>query len=104
MREVSAVDRGAVRRSEALGEVAAGFGSGDFGGLATGARTEVAVLEPVAVALEAEDLGVVDETVDHRGGRHVIAEDLAPGNCSWHTFSGRGDARSSALSAVRASP
>ena len=41
--------------------------------------SEVAVFEAVAVAFEAEDLGVVDETVDHRGGGHVVAEDLAPG-------------------------
>jgi hypothetical protein len=27
-----------------------------------------------AVALETEDLGVVDEAVDHRGGDHVVAE------------------------------
>jgi hypothetical protein len=39
---------------------------------------QVAVLEPVAVAFEADDLGVVDEAVDHRGGDDVVAEDLAP--------------------------
>jgi hypothetical protein len=43
-----------------------------------GAR-EVAVFEAVAVAFEGEDLGVVDEAVDHRGGDGVVAEDLAPG-------------------------
>jgi hypothetical protein len=43
-----------------------------------GAR-EVAVFEAVAVALEGEDLGVVDEAVDHRGGDDVVAEDLALG-------------------------
>src|SRR4051794_9896502 len=32
------------------------------------AAAEVAVAEPVAVALQAEDLGVVDEPVDHCGG------------------------------------
>jgi hypothetical protein len=25
-----------------------------------------------------DDFGVVDEPVDHRGGDHVVAEDLAP--------------------------
>ena len=68
-----------MRLSAALGEGAEGDGSGDFGGLAAGAGSDVAVLESVAVALEGEDLGVVDESVDHSGGGHVIAEDLAPG-------------------------
>src|SRR5690348_11554520 len=53
-------------------------GLGGFGGSAWWG-SEVAVFESVAVAFEAEDLGVVDEPVDHRGGGHVIAEDLAPG-------------------------
>ena len=39
---------------------------------------EVAVFEAVAVAFEGEDLGVVDEPVDHRGGGDFVAEDLAP--------------------------
>ncbi len=43
-----------------------------------GPRAEVLASEPVAVAFEGEDLGVVDEPVDHRGGDHVVAEDLAP--------------------------
>ena len=50
------------------------------------AGPEVAVFEAVAVAFEAEDLGVVDEPVDHRGGDDVVAEDLAPGArtaCCW---------------------
>ena len=38
---------------------------------------EVAGLEPVAIALEREDLGVVDESVDHRGGGDLVAEDFA---------------------------
>ena len=38
---------------------------------------EVAVAEPVAVALEGDDLGVVDEPVDHGGGYDGIAEDHA---------------------------
>ncbi len=36
------------------------------------------VLVVVAVAFEGEDLGVVDEAVDHRGGGDFVAEDLAP--------------------------
>ena len=44
-----------------------------------GGSGEVAVFEAVAVAFEREDLGVVDEPVDHRGGDDVVAEDLAPG-------------------------
>jgi len=43
-----------------------------------GSGAEVFVLEPVAVALEGEDLGVVDEAVDHRCGDDLVAEDLAP--------------------------
>jgi hypothetical protein len=39
---------------------------------------QVAVAQPVAVALEADDLGVVDQPVDHGRGDHVVAEDLAP--------------------------
>jgi hypothetical protein len=38
---------------------------------------EVAVFEPVAVALEGDDFGMVDEAVDH-GGDDFVAEDLAP--------------------------
>jgi hypothetical protein len=43
-----------------------------------GDAAKAAVLEAVAVALEGDDLGVVDGAVDHRGGDHVVAEDLAP--------------------------
>ena len=53
---ISVADRRVVRRSEGLGEGAEGDGSGDFGALAAGAEAEVAVLEAVAVAFEAEDL------------------------------------------------
>jgi hypothetical protein len=51
-----------------------------------GDAAEVAVLEPVAVAFEADDVGVVDETVDHGGGDGVVAEDLAPANRGWDMF------------------
>ena len=47
---------------------------------------EVAVFEPVAIAFEGEDLGVVDEPVDHGGGGDLVAEDLAPAAetaCCW---------------------
>lgn len=36
------------------------------------------VLEPVAVAFERDDFGVVDDAVDHGGGDGVVAEDVAP--------------------------
>jgi hypothetical protein len=84
------MDRRVVGRSKGLGEGAEGDRSGDFGAVSAGAGPEVAVLEAVAVAFEAEDLGVMDQPVDHRGGGHVVTEDLAPGNCSWHTFAGSG--------------
>jgi hypothetical protein len=45
------------------------------------------VVEWVAVAFEREELGVVDEPVDHRGGGDLFAEDPAPGTiracCCW---------------------
>src|SRR4051812_18566734 len=43
-----------------------------------GNAAEVAVFEPVAVAFEGDDVGVVDQPVDHGGGDHVAAEHLAP--------------------------
>jgi hypothetical protein len=44
-----------------------------------GNAAEISVFEPVEVALEGDDFfGVVDEPVDHRGGHHVVAEDLTP--------------------------
>ena len=42
-----------------------------------GDAAEASVLEPVAVSVEGDDLGVVDEAVDH-GGDNVAAEGLAP--------------------------
>ena len=39
---------------------------------------DVLAAQPEAVAFEREDLGVVHEPIDHRGGHVVIAEDLAP--------------------------
>jgi hypothetical protein len=39
---------------------------------------EVAVFEPLAVAFEGDDFGMVDEPVDHGGCADLVAEDLAP--------------------------
>lgn len=36
-------------------------------------------LEPVAVATEDDDLGVMDQAIDHGGDGHGVAEDLRPG-------------------------
>jgi hypothetical protein len=49
-----------------------------FLGGGRGDAAEVSVLEPVGVALEGDDVGVVDEPVDHGCGDDVVAEDLAP--------------------------
>ncbi len=38
----------------------------------------------VGVAGEGEDLGVVDEAVDHRGRDDVVAEDFAPPTAEGH--------------------
>jgi len=35
--------------------------------------------QPVALALEGDHVGVVDEAVDQGGSDHGVAEDLAPG-------------------------
>jgi hypothetical protein len=48
----------------------AGGGRGD--------AAEVSVLEPVAVSFQCDDLGAVDEAVDHGGGDGVVAENLSP--------------------------
>jgi hypothetical protein len=74
----SGSNRRVVRRCAAFGEVAEGDGSADFGGFGADPRVEVLAAQPIAVAFEAEDLGVVDEPVDHRGGGHVVAEDFPP--------------------------
>jgi hypothetical protein len=37
------------------------------------------VLEPVAVALEDDDFGVVHQAVDHGGDGNCVVEDLGPG-------------------------
>ena len=47
------------------------------GWVVTGHPSEVAAFEPVAVAFEVDDLGVVDEAIDRGGGHGVVAEDSA---------------------------
>jgi hypothetical protein len=47
---------------------------GGFGGCGAG---KVAAFEAVGIAFEAEDLGVMNEAVDHRGGGDFVAEDFA---------------------------
>jgi hypothetical protein len=54
------------------------LGRGSVGGWGGWWGVEVVVLEAVAVSLEGEDLGVVDEPVDHCCGGGVVAEYLAP--------------------------
>jgi hypothetical protein len=54
--------------------MAVGDRSGGFGGVGGGGSGEVAVFEAATVALEREDLGVVDEAVDHRGGGDFVAQ------------------------------
>jgi hypothetical protein len=51
-----------------------------------GDAAEVSVLEPVAVSFQGDDVGVVDEAVDHGGGDGVVAEYLAPANRGCHMF------------------
>lgn len=43
-----------------------------------GSAADVAVLEAVGRAFDAEEVGVVDEKLDHGGGDGVIAEYFAP--------------------------
>ena len=72
---------GAAER-EAVGRARSGLSARGRrgGGSVFGRRSgEVAVFEAVAVAFEGEDVGVVNEPVDHRGGGDLVAEDLAPG-------------------------
>ena len=43
-----------------------------------GQGVDAAVAEPVAGAFECDDVGVVDDAVDHGGGDDLVAEDAAP--------------------------
>ena len=67
-------ENGAACAAEPVGRSGAG------GGRSVDRRrpAEVLVAQPEAVALEAEDLGVMNEPVDHRRGGHLVTEDLAP--------------------------
>ncbi len=47
-----------------------------FGGC--GDASEVSVIEVAAVTLHGDDVGVVDEVVDHDGCDDIAAEDFAP--------------------------
>ncbi len=51
-----------------------------------GDAAEVSVFASVGVSAQGDDLGVVDQPVDHRGGDDVIAEDLAPAFWDWLMF------------------
>ncbi len=43
-----------------------------------GQRVDPGVAEPVAAALEGDDLGVVDDAIDHRRGDDLVTEHVAP--------------------------
>ena len=43
-----------------------------------GEAVDAAAAESVAGAFEGEDVGVVDDAVDHRGGDGLVAEHAAP--------------------------
>src|SRR5208283_3359866 len=58
----------------------------DSGVIVTGHPPEIAAFQPVAVAFQVDDLGVMDEAVDHGGGNGVVAEDLTPSTWKWHRF------------------
>jgi hypothetical protein len=55
-----------------------------FVGRGGGDAAEVSVFEAVGVSFEGDDLGVVDEPVDHGGGDYFVAEDFAPAIRGWH--------------------
>ena len=51
-----------------------------------GQAVDAAVAKPVAGAFEGEDVGVVDDAVDHGGGDGLIAEHVAPAIWNWLTL------------------
>ena len=51
-----------------------------------GDAAEVSVFEAVTLSFEGDDVGLVDEAVDHGGGDGVVAEDLAPAIRGWYMF------------------
>lgn len=46
--------------------------------VAPGQSADAAVFESVAGAIESEDVGVFNDSVDHRGGHDGVPEDVAP--------------------------
>jgi hypothetical protein len=48
-------------------------------GFDAGQGVDAAVAESVAGAFEGDDVGVVDDAVDHGGGDDLISEDAGPG-------------------------
>jgi hypothetical protein len=48
------------------------------GGADAGEAVDASSAESVAGAFEGEDVGVVDDAVDHRGGDDLVTEDVAP--------------------------
>ena len=56
------------------------------GGADAGEGVDASVSEPVAGSLEGEDVGVVDDAVDHGGGDDLVSEHAAPANWNWHWF------------------
>src|SRR3954453_16539959 len=76
-----AVERGVLRRSEALGAGRAGDRMPSCGvWMAVGGESEgvQAAFEPVARAVDGETLGVVEEPVEDRGGERFVAEGVGP--------------------------
>jgi hypothetical protein len=49
-----------------------------FGAAAGGDSAKVAVTKSVGITFERDNFGVVDQSVDHCRGHHVVAEDFAP--------------------------
>jgi hypothetical protein len=45
-------------------------------GLGRRNTTKVSIFEPVAVTLDRDDFGMVDQAVDHGSGHDVVTEDL----------------------------
>jgi len=43
-----------------------------------GQRRDAGVLEPVGAALEGDDVGMVDDPVDHCRGDDLVSEDVSP--------------------------
>lgn len=48
-------------------------------GFDAGQGVDASVAQAVAGAFEGDDVGVVDDAVDHRGGDDLVSEDAGPG-------------------------